>query len=119
MGALAQELRFRRTLIVSDPGVVRSGHFESASKELRDVGIEVFGFHDFDEDPDTRMVESGRDVASQKKVDSLVGLGGGSSMDCAKGINFLLTNGGTMKDYWGIGKASKPMLPSIGIPTTA
>ncbi len=119
LGALAQELRFRRTLIVSDPGVVRSGHFESASKELRDVGIEVFGFHDFDEDPDTRMVESGRDVATQKKVDSLVGLGGGSSMDCAKGINFLLTNGGTMKDYWGIGKASKPMLPSIGIPTTA
>ncbi len=119
LGALAQELGFRRTLIASDPGVVRSGHFESASKELRDVGIEVFGFHDFDEDPDTRMVESGRDVASQKKVDSLVGLGGGSSMDCAKGINFLLTNGGTMKDYWGIGKASKPMLPSIGIPTTA
>ncbi len=119
LGALAQELGFRRTLIASDPGVVRSGHFESASKELRDVGIEVFGFHDFDEDPDTRMVESGRDVATQKKVDSLVGLGGGSSMDCAKGINFLLTNGGTMKDYWGIGKASKPMLPSIGIPTTA
>ena len=119
LGALAQELGFRRTLIASDPGVVRSGHFESASKELRDVGIEVFGFHDFDEEPDTRMVESGRDVASQKKVDSLVGLGGGSSMDCAKGINFLLTNGGTMKDYWGIGKASKPMLPSIGIPTTA
>ena len=118
-GALAQELGFRRTLIASDPGVVRSGHFESASKELRDVGIEVFGFHDFGEEPDTRMVESGRDVAAQKKIDSLVGLGGGSSMDCAKGINFLLTNGGTMKDYWGIGKASKPMLPSIGIPTTA
>ena len=119
LGALAHELGFRRTLIASDPGVVRSSHFESASKELRDVGIEVFGFHDFGEEPDTRMVESGRDLAAQKKIDSLVGLGGGSSMDCAKGINFLLTNGGTMKDYWGIGKASKPMLPSIGIPTTA
>ena len=119
LGALAQELGFRRTLIVSDPGVVRSGHFESASKGLRNVGIEVFGFHDFGEDPDTHMVESGRDVAAKKEIDSLVGLGGGSSMDCAKGINFLLTNGGTMKDYWGIGKASKLMLPSIGIPTTA
>ncbi len=119
LGALAQELGFRRTLIVSDLGVVRSGHFESASKEIRDVGIEVFGFHDFGEDPDTSMVESGRDVAATNKIDSLVGLGGGSSMDCAKGINFLLTNGGTMKDYWGIGKASKRMLPSIGVPTTA
>jgi alcohol dehydrogenase len=119
LGALAQELGFHRTLVVSDPGVVRTGHFESASKELRDAGIEVFGYHDFGEDPDTHMVESGRDVAAKKEIDSLVGLGGGSSMDCAKGINFLLTNGGTMKDYWGIGKASKPMLPSIGIPTTA
>lgn len=119
LGALAQELGFRRTLVASDPGVVRSGHFESASKQLRDSGIEVFGFHDFAEDPDSRMVETGRDVAATKEIDSLVGLGGGSSMDCAKGINFLLSNGGTMKDYWGIGKASKPMLPSIGIPTTA
>jgi alcohol dehydrogenase len=40
-------------------------------------------------------------------------------MDCAKGINFLLTNGGSMRDYWGFGKAGKPMLPMIGIPTTA
>jgi alcohol dehydrogenase len=40
-------------------------------------------------------------------------------MDCAKGINFLLTNGGTMSDYKGFGKAKKPMLPSIGVPTTA
>ena len=40
-------------------------------------------------------------------------------MDCAKGINFLLTNGGKMEDYWGVDKARQPMLPSIGIPTTA
>jgi hypothetical protein len=47
------------------------------------------------------------------------GLRGGSSLDCAKGINFVLSNGGTMQDYRGFGKASRPMLPSIGIPTTA
>jgi alcohol dehydrogenase len=40
-------------------------------------------------------------------------------MDTAKGCNFLLTNGGRMKDYWGVGKAAKPMLPLIAIPTTA
>src|SRR5437764_11275909 len=40
-------------------------------------------------------------------------------MDCAKGINFLLTNGGEMADYKGFGKARRPMLPSIGVPTTA
>jgi alcohol dehydrogenase len=49
----------------------------------------------------------------------LVGLGGGSSMDCAKGINFLYSCGGRMQDYWGIGKAKGPMLPMIAVPTTA
>src|SRR5205823_5178450 len=57
--------------------------------------------------------------AAPLKIDSLIGLGGGSSMDCAKGINFLLTGGGAMQDYWGFGKAVQPMLPMIGIPTTA
>ena len=65
------------------------------------------------------MVEAGRVVAAAAGVDAIVALGGGSSLDCAKGINFVLTNGGSMRDYRGHGKASKPMLPSIGIPTTA
>ena len=58
-------------------------------------------------------------VARQEQIDFLVGLGGGSSMDTAKGCNFLLTNGGRMEDYWGVGKATRPMLPLIAIPTTA
>jgi alcohol dehydrogenase len=66
-----------------------------------------------------QMVESGRVYAASQSIDSIVAVGGGSSLDCAKGINFVLTNGGTMRDYWGFGKASRPMLPSIGIPTTA
>jgi alcohol dehydrogenase len=40
-------------------------------------------------------------------------------MDCAKGINFLYTNGGRMQDYWGVGKALRPMLPMIAVPTTS
>ena len=78
-----------------------------------------FFFHDFDANPDTEMVEAGARYAADGRVDAIVALGGGSSLDCAKGINFVLTNGGSMRDYRGHGKASKPMLPSIGIPTTA
>ena len=40
-------------------------------------------------------------------------------MDCAKGINFLYSNGGQMQDYWGVGKALRPMLPMIAVPTTS
>ena len=119
LGDLAKELGFRRTLVTADQGLVRAGHFQAARRELESAGIQVVGFHEFGENPDTRMIEAGRDLATRERIDSLIGLGGGSSMDCAKGVNFLLTNGGSMKDYWGVGKATKPMLPMIGIPTTA
>mgnify|MGYP003694183863 CR=1 FL=1 len=65
------------------------------------------------------MVEAGATFAAPLKIDSLIALGGGSSLDCAKGINCLLTNGGHMRDYHGYGKAHEPMLPMIGIPTTS
>ena len=76
-------------------------------------------FHDFGPSPTTAAIEAGRALAEPLKPDLIVGLGGGSSMDCAKGINFLLTNGGSMRDYWGYGKATRPMLPMIAVPTTA
>src|SRR6185369_4888107 len=119
LGALARELGFRRTLLVTDRGLLACGYAEEASRLLAKAGIAVFTFHDFEVNPDSAMIEAGRSFASPLHVDSIIGLGGGSSLDCAKGINFLLTNGGAVADYWGFGKAQKPMLPMIGIPTTA
>ncbi len=119
LGELARELNFKRTLLVADRGMITSWHIEEAVGPLEKAGVEVFGFHDFDVNPDTRMIEAGAAVVSQWKIDSIIGLGGGSSLDCAKGINFLLTNGGRMSDYRGYGKATRPMLPMIAIPTTA
>ena len=58
-------------------------------------------------------------MAQEFRPDLIVGLGGGSSMDCAKGINFLYSCGGRMQDYWGEGKATGPLLPMIAVPTTA
>jgi alcohol dehydrogenase class IV len=118
LGELAGELGFRRTLLVADPGMIAAGYVEAATKLLAQSGIEVFTFHEFAENPDSAMVEAGRAVASSTNIDSIIGLGGGSSMDCAKGINFVLSCGGAMRDYWGYGKASRPMLPMIGVPTT-
>lgn len=119
LGQFAKELGFRRTLLVSDEGVRKAGYVDTAVSLLNQQGIDAFCFHDFDANPDSRMVDTGREFARPHHIDSIIGLGGGSSMDCAKGINFLLTNGGTMKGYWGWGKAEKPMLPMIGVPTTA
>lgn len=119
LGELARELNFKRTLLVADHGMVASGHVDEAVAPLERVGIEIVRFHDFEVNPDTRMIENGTAFVSPLNVDSIIGLGGGSSMDCAKGVNFLLTNGGHMADYRGYGKATKPMLPMIAIPTTA
>ena len=119
LGELARELSFSRTLIVADPGIVATGQVQRAVDSLGAAGIDAHVFHDFDANPDSDMVEAGRRCAAPRGIDSIVAIGGGSSLDCAKGINFVLTNGGTMRDYWGHGKASQPMLPSIGIPMTA
>ncbi len=120
LGALAKELDARRVMLVSDAGLVHAGHVERARASLQKEALEVFLFTEVEENPTTRTVENGVHFAqAHLPIDLIVALGGGSAMDCAKGINFLLTNGGKMEDYWGMGKASKPMLPSIGIPTTA
>ena len=119
LGELASELGFRRSLLVADHGLVASGHVDEAIAPLLRAGIQVFPFHDFDVNPDSSMAAAGCAVASAQQIDSIVGLGGGSSLDCAKGINFLVTNGGEMRDYQGHGKARRPLLAMIGIPTTA
>jgi alcohol dehydrogenase len=119
LGELVRELGGERVLLVTDPGLEAAGHPQRALAALAQAGLEAFVFDGVEENPSTRHVEAGLAAARQHQVDFLVAVGGGSSMDCAKGINFLLTNGGTMAHYQGFGKATKPMLPSIGVPTTA
>jgi alcohol dehydrogenase len=98
---------------------VGAGHVARALKVLEAAGVFVVPFHDFGPNPDAASVERGRAFAAPLGVDSIVALGGGSSLDCAKGVNFLLTNGGRMRDYVGHGRARLPLLPMIGVPTTA
>ena len=119
LGNRASDLGFTRTLLVGDPGIVACGLMAHAISHLQAKGIHVTPFDDFTANPDTAMVEAGRVTAEASQVDSIIGLGGGSSMDCAKGVNFLLTNGGNIQDYWGFDKAKNSLLPMIAIPTTA
>lgn len=119
LGALAGELGARRALLVSDPGLVEVGHAERGLASLRAAGIETWLFDGVIENPTTDNVEAGLALAKRYDPELIVGFGGGSAMDCAKGINFLSTNGGRMHDYWGVGKATRPMLPMIAVPTTA
>ena len=119
LGELAAELAARRVLVVSDAGVIAAGHTARGMQALVAAGLEAHLFDQVHENPTTDDVARGLEAAREYSPELIVGLGGGSSMDCAKGINFLYTNGGSMRDYWGVGKAQQPMLPMIAVPTTA
>ena len=119
VGELAREFGGTRVLVVSDPGIVKAGYAERAAGFLKEEGLAVEIFGGVRENPSTEDVDACVKVARDFQTDLIIGLGGGSSMDTAKGCNFILTNGGRMHDYWGTGKATKPMLPLLAIPTTA
>ena len=119
LGEFARELNGTRVLLVTDKGLSEAGHAAHSVESLESEGLHVAIFDDVHPNPTTRDVDRCLSVAKSHEIDLIVGLGGGSSMDCAKGANFLLSNGGKMEDYWGIGKATQPMLPMIAIPTTA
>ncbi|MEE2638707.1 MAG: iron-containing alcohol dehydrogenase [Acidobacteriota bacterium] len=119
LSELATDLGMTRPLLVADQGLVDAGHVTRARNALTSAGTHPTCFHDFDVNPDTAMIEKGCVMARPHKINGIIGLGGGSSLDCAKGINLLLTNGGRLQDYQGYGKALQPMLPMIGVPTTA
>ncbi len=118
LGELAASLNADRVLLVSDPGVTAAGHTQRAAGFLHDAGLTVTQFTEAHENPTTRDVEACVGVARRARPQVIVAIGGGSALDTAKGCNFIYTNGGAMADYWGVGKATQPMLPFIAVPTT-
>jgi alcohol dehydrogenase len=119
LGNLAKSEGATRALLVTDPGIVEAGHVERAMRSLYQAGIVTRLYDGVGENPTSEHVARGLAIAKKFEVNFIIGLGGGSSMDCAKGVNFLLTSGGKIEDYWGVNKATQPMLPLIAVPTTA
>ena len=114
-----KDMGIQKVLIVTDSGIVSAGYPERLKGILTDAGFESFIYGDSRENPTEQDAENCASVARDFEPDLIIGLGGGSSMDTAKACNFIYTNGGRMEDYMGYGKASKPMLPLICIPTTS
>jgi alcohol dehydrogenase len=119
LSGLIRAAGLRHVLVVTDPGLVASGHVERMRGSLHAAGVRTTLFAHVIENPTTETVEACRVMAATAHTDGFVGIGGGSSLDTAKGANFLLTNGGEMRDYWGMGRATQPMHPLFAVPTTA
>src|SRR5271170_6781355 len=118
-GELARQTGISKALLVTDPGVLAAGHAERVRQSLLHAKVQAVLFASVNENPTTLDIDACLNAARDAGIDGILAVGGGSSMDTAKGCNFLLTSGGRMRDYWGVGKALRPMLPLIAIPTTA
>ena len=116
LGALSKELGAARVLVVSDRGVTSAGHTRRGLDSLEAAGLAVDLYDGVEENPTTIHVSEGLERASAFRPDLLVGLGGGSAMDCAKGVNFVYSCGGLMADYQGVGKATSELMPMIEYP---
>jgi alcohol dehydrogenase len=119
LGALTAELGVKRAMVVSDPGIIKAGHTGRCVELLNAAGVATLVFDGVQENPTTDNVDRGAEVARDYRPNAIIAVGGGSSMDCCKGINFVYSCGGRMQDYWGVGKATGPMLPMVAVPTTA
>jgi alcohol dehydrogenase len=119
LGALAAEAGCSRVLVVSDPGLVGAGHPQRAAAILAASGVRCEIFSALGENPSEAEVAACAAALLALGADGVVAVGGGSAMDCAKAGNLVACCGGRAEDYWGYGKATRDLLPAIGVPTTA
>jgi alcohol dehydrogenase class IV len=108
-----------RPLVVSDPVMVSTGLIERALEPLTAAGMAPTVFSDTVSDPTDTVIEAGVTVFRRGKYDCLIGFGGGSPIDTAKGIAILAAGGGKMRDYKAPVAADRGAVPIIAIPTTA
>lgn len=119
LGEVAREQNATRCLLLAGQSMVDAGHAQEAIRSLKARRMEVFAFHDFTPHPTVAMVEAAREYAAPQNINLVVGLGDGDAVDFAKAVNVVVTNGGSIRDYWGYGNVPKPLLPMIAVPTAA
>lgn len=118
-GKELRNLGAKKALVVTDKGVKSAGLVDGVLESLEKSGILYVVFDDVEEDPGEATVGKGAELALKEKCDGIVVVGGGSPICAGRGIGVVVTNGGSVRDYAGLNKASKPPLPLIAIPTTA
>jgi alcohol dehydrogenase class IV len=118
-GRYAKNLGARRVLVVTGPNLIREGWVKSVTDSLEDVEIDYTIFSGVTSNPRDHEVTKGAQIFKESGCDSIVAIGGGSPIDCAKGIGIVSSNGGNILDYEGVDKIPVPAPPLICIPTTA
>lgn len=119
IGKETKALGGTKVLIVTDSGVVNSGLVDSLRTNLEEAGLKVFLFDRVEPEPPAPIVDEAAQFIKEKGIDIVIGVGGGSSLDVAKGASLLACNTGHVLDYCGMDLIPKRGLPKILVPTTA
>jgi alcohol dehydrogenase class IV len=119
LGRYLKNFEAKKVLLVTDPGIVSSGWLDEiiGTLEFEDYEYEIYS--NIKSNPRTEEVMEGARVYESKRCDVIVALGGGSPMDCAKGIGIVTSNKKHINEFEGVDKVSMPSPPLICIPTTA
>lgn len=108
----------KKPMIVTDKGLIKAGVVGKITKVLEKAAIDYAVFDEIEPNPRDTTVQNASEKAKAEKVDMLIAIGGGSSMDTAKAAGVLMTNGGKINDYEGLDKVKRPICDLIAIPTT-
>jgi choline dehydrogenase len=120
LGTEAGLLGMRRPLLVTDAGVKAAGLLDTALEALRGSDVEPVVFDKVKANPGVDLVDAGAAEYRAQGCDGLVAIGGGSSMDTAKGIGVVAVHDGSIVDYeWGHSPIRSRIPPMIAVPTTA
>lgn len=118
IGACARRLGGHKVFLVSDQGLFSAGWVDKAIRHIIDAGLEVILYDNITSNPKDVEIEAGAVEYVRHGADVIIGLGGGSAMDAAKGVAILVSNGGRIRDYVGPDKIIRPLPPLVLCPTT-
>jgi len=118
VGSCARRLGGKKIFLVSDQGLFNAGWVDRVMKSLLEAGLTFVFYDQVTSNPKDYEIEQGALEYIRQGSDVIVGLGGGSAMDAAKGIAILVSNGGHIRDYAGTEKINRPLPPLVLCPTT-
>ncbi|MCG3207109.1 MAG: Alcohol dehydrogenase 2 [Anaerolineae bacterium] len=118
-GQYARNLGARNVLVVTDPGVIAAGWVDDVLASLRRKRIQTTVFDEVTPNPRDHEVMAGAELYLQQGCNAIVAVGGGSPMDCAKGIGIVSSSRRHILDFEGVDNVITPPPPLFCIPTTA
>ena len=119
VGRYTRNLGATKVLVVTDPGVIEAGWAGQVTRSLQAEGLRFVVFSDVSPNPRAAQVMAGAEVYRREGCNAIVAVGGGSPMDCAKGIGIVSTNGEPVLAFEGVDEVPVPGPPLVCVPTTA